>query len=191
MSAPAFSAMSVEEYLRTEAESPVKREYVAGFVYPLHAQAGASRGHSMIAMNIAATLHPHARKQNCRLHQNGMRLRIEEQNAFYYPDVMLVCPTDTGITLTETAPCLLVEVLSPSTAQIDRLGKYAMYTALPSLETYLIVHQDERRVVEYRRSNEGWQMREVVQHGEVTTSCLSMALNLDDIYGGVLEASGA
>ena len=183
--------MSVEEYLRTEESSPVKREYVAGFVYPLHTQAGASRGHSMIAGNIFATLHPHARKQNCRLHQNDMRLRIEEQNAFYYPDVMLVCQTDTVITLTETAPCLLVEVLSPSTAQIDRLGKYAMYTALPSLETYLIVHQDERRVVEYRRSNEGWQMREVVQHGEVTTSSLSMALNLDDIYGGVLEASGA
>lgn len=183
--------MSVEEYLRTEESSPVKREYVAGFVYPLHTQAGASRGHSMIAGNIFATLHPHARKQNCRLHQNGMRLRIEEQNAFYYPDVMLVCQTDTGSTMTETAPCLLVEVLSPSTAQIDRSGKYAMYTALPSLETYLIVHQDERRVVEYRRSSEGWQMREVVQHGEIEITSLNMSLNLDDIYGGVLEASGA
>ena len=47
MSEPAFQRMSVAEYLRTEPESPVKREYVDGFVYPLHAQAGADdRGRS-------------------------------------------------------------------------------------------------------------------------------------------------
>lgn len=187
MTDPAFKAMSVEEYLRSEAESPVKREYVAGFVYPLHAQAGVSRGHSLITMNIAATLHPHARKKECRLHQTDMRLRLEAQNAFYYPDVMLVCDLSTGSNMTETAPCLLVEVLSPSTAQIDRVGKYAMYTALASLETYLIVHQDERRVVEYRRAGEQWNMQEIVQDGEIVIPCLGMALTLEDIYGGVLE----
>lgn len=186
MTDPAFKAMSVEEYLRTEEKSPVKREYVAGFVYPLYAQAGASRRHSGIAMNIAATLHPHARKQGCRLHLADMRLRIDAQNAFYYPDVMLVCDTATGSDMAETAPCLLVEVLSPSTAQIDRVGKWAMYTALPSLQTYLIVHQDERRVVEYARAAEGWQMREVVQEGGVSVPCLGLTLTLEDVYGGVL-----
>ena len=152
MTDPAFKAMSVEEYLRTEEKSPVKREYVAGFVYPLYAV---------------------------------MRLRMDEQNAFYYPDVMLVCDTATGSDMAETAPCLLVEVLSPSTAQIDRVGKWAMYTALPSLQTYLIVHQDERRVVEYARAAEGWQMREVVQEGGVSVPCLGLTLTLEDVYGGV------
>lgn len=33
MSDPAFQRMSLEEYLRTEPDSPVKREYVGGFVY--------------------------------------------------------------------------------------------------------------------------------------------------------------
>lgn len=189
MTDPAFKAMSVEAYLRSEAESPFKREYVAGFVYPLHAQAGVTRGHSMIAMNIAATLHPQARKQGCRLHLSDMRLRIEEQNTFYYPDVMLVCDTKTGGNLAETAPCLLVEVLSESTAQVDRVGKYAMYTGLPSLQTYLIVHQDERRVVEYTRNPEHptqWDMREVIQDGKLSIPCLGVALTLDDIFDGVL-----
>ncbi|WP_278913409.1 Uma2 family endonuclease [Deinococcus wulumuqiensis] len=136
MTDPGFRAMSVEEYLRTEEKSPVKREYAAGFVYPLHAQAGASRRHSAVAGHIFATLHPHARKQGCRLHLADMRLRMDEHNAFYYPDVMLVCDTETGSDLAETAPGLLVEILSPSTAQIDRVGKWAMYTALPSLQTY-------------------------------------------------------
>lgn len=186
MTGPAFKAMSVEEYLRSEENSPVKREYVAGFIYPLHAQAGVSRTHSAISVNIVATLHPHARKQGCRLHLADMRLRIEERNTFYYPDVMLVCDTDTGSDLAETAPCLLVEILSPSTAQIDRVGKWAMYTALPSLQSYLIVHQDERRVVEYRREEAEWQMREVVQDGELQIDCLEISLSLEDIFGGVL-----
>ncbi len=115
-----------------------------------------------------------------------MRLRIDEQGAFYYPDVMLVCDTETGNDLTETAPCLLVEVLSPGTAQIDRVGKWAMYTALPSLQTYLMVHQDERRLVEYTRAEGGWHMREVMQEGGVDVPCLGLTLTLEDVYGGVL-----
>lgn len=55
-----FRAMSVEEYPRAEAENTSRREYVAGVVYPLHAQAGAGRRHSAVAGNIFATLHPHA-----------------------------------------------------------------------------------------------------------------------------------
>lgn len=35
MSDPAFQHMSVAEYLRSEPESPVKREYVDGSVYSL------------------------------------------------------------------------------------------------------------------------------------------------------------
>lgn len=186
MTNPAFRAMSAEEYLAAEANSPTKHEYVAGFIYPLHAQAGVSRKHSGIAMNIAATLHPHARKKGCRLHLSDMRLRIEEKNTFYYPDVMLVCDTETGSDTAETAPCLLVEVLSPSTAQIDRVGKWAMYTEIPSLHTYLIVHQDERRVVEYRRHNNQWEMREVVGDGELEVTCLGIRLSLEDMYSGVL-----
>ena len=35
VSKPAFQCMSVAEYLRSEPESPVKREYVDGSVYSL------------------------------------------------------------------------------------------------------------------------------------------------------------
>ncbi|PNY81389.1 Uma2 family endonuclease [Deinococcus koreensis] len=185
MSEGRFKAMSMEEYLRTEATSPYKREYVGGFVYPLHGQAGASRSHSLISMNIAATLHPHARRQGCRLHLADMRLYLDSSGSYYYPDVMLVCDAASGDHLSETAPCLLVEVLSGSTASIDRIGKYGIYTDLPSLQTSLIVEQGERRVYEYQRA-QGWKLREVVGSGEVGVPSLGLGLTLDDIYGGVL-----
>ena len=48
-----------------------------------------------------------------------MKLRLEGADNFYYPDVMAVCGGDEQSLSAsfQTAPCLLVEVLSSSTAQ--------------------------------------------------------------------------
>ena len=183
MTEPAFKAMSMDEYLRTEELSPFKREFVAGFVYPLHAQAGVSQGHSQIGMNIAGSLFREARRQGCRLHMGEMRR--QGGNAMFYPDVMLACG-DTFQTYFETAPCLLAEVLSPSTASNDRVGKYAMYTSLPTLQTYLIVEQAERRVYAYQREGDEWVLYEVAGEGHINIPCLGTRLSLSDVYDGVL-----
>ena len=185
MTDSAFQAMSVEEYLRSEETSPYKREYVAGFVYPLHAQAGVSQPHSLIVGNIFGTLFSPSKKKGCRLHAVDMRLQVS--SATFYPDVMLVCGHDIPHQQYETSPCFLVEVLSPSTAANDRVGKYAMYTSLPTLQTYLIVEQAERRVYAYQREGEEWHLREVAGEGEVGVPCLGVSLSLDDIYRVVIE----
>ncbi|WP_256566085.1 Uma2 family endonuclease [Deinococcus sp. QL22] len=76
-------------------------------------------------------------------------------------------------------------MLSKSTAQNDRLGKYAAYTALPSLQTYLIVEQQERRVYAYSWRGEEWTLAELANTGSVDMACMSRKLSLDDIYGDV------
>ena len=186
MSAKALKPMSVEEYLRTEEASPVKREYVGGFVYPLHgatrAEAGASQNHTRIVRNIMAKLDAPARRLDCRLHSSDMKLRMEGTGSFYYPDVMVVCGQPIVDDYYETAPCLLIEVLSPRTALNDRQGKYAAYTALPSLHTYLIVEQAERRVYAYQRHGGEWRLEELASSGSVNLPCLNHTLTLDDIY---------
>ena len=45
-----------------------------------------------------------------------------------------------------------VEILSRSTARVDRVDKAADYLATPSVTDYLIVHQDEPRVTHHRRA---------------------------------------
>jgi Uma2 family endonuclease len=186
MSDAAIRAMSAEEYLRSEASSPYKREYVGGFVYPLHAQAGASESHVLICGNIAAALHASARQRGCRLYQSDMKLAIAASGSFYYPDVMLVCDAQDGERYFKTAPAVLVEVLSKSTAAHDRFGKYGMYTAIPSLQTYLIVEQDERRVYAYTRTDGRWTLQELIGTGEIHLPSLGRTLSLDEIYDGVL-----
>ncbi len=191
MSAPHLKPMSVAEYLRTEETSPVKREYVGGFVYPLHgatrAQAGASRNHVRITVNVSSTLQRDAQGHGCFVYASDMKLYIQGTSTFYYPDVMVVCaPNDPNAPTTyETEPCLLVEVISKGTARNDRHAKYAAYTGIPSLQTYLIVEQAERRVYAYQRDGQSWKLSELASTGSVALPCLGRSLNLDDIYAGV------
>ncbi|BDP40798.1 hypothetical protein DAETH_07670 [Deinococcus aetherius] len=186
MTDAAPQAMSEAEYLRSERESPYKREYVGGFVYPLHAQAGASGEHGLISTRIIGHLFPDADRLGCRLYQSDMKLYIHATASYFYPDVMLVCGQEKPDRYFETSPCLLVEVLSGSTAHNDRRHKHAVYTAIPTLQTYLIVSQDERYVVEYQRGEEGWPMREHRGEGRVDVPCLGRSLSLDEMYRGVL-----
>lgn len=157
MTEPAFRKMTEEEYLRFLADSPVRYEYVDGFVY---AQAGATNAHNLIAMNIAVLLHQAARTAGCRTYQNDMRLRLALQHGskpvHYFPDVMVSCETLPNDALSLTQPCLIVEVLSQSTRAADQSYKAERYRELLSLQVYLMVDSQSRSAALYRRMGQEW-----------------------------------
>jgi Uma2 family endonuclease len=174
--------LSVEEYVEFELASPRKHEYVAGQVF---AMVGVSRRHSGIAVNIASNLYSAADDGPCRVHVSEVRLRASE-NIFYYPDVMVACGPEPEDPYIEDAPCLVVEVLSPSTATVDRREKLLVYRQLPSLQAYLIVHQEERRLERHWRDAAGeWRLEEVVGTGSVAVPCPETELSLEEIYARV------
>lgn len=76
-----------------------------------------------------------------------------------------------------------MEVLSESTARVDRREKLLAYQTLPSLQGYLLVEQDLARVELYRRDT-GWRVQEVEQ-GDIMLPCLDTPLSLPDIYQDV------
>ncbi|WP_233554463.1 Uma2 family endonuclease [Deinococcus cavernae] len=85
MSEPAFQRMSAEEYLRTERDSPVKREFVDGFVYPLHARAGASKTHTRLTLRIGSMLENLATERGCRPYVSDMKLVASAWRTFLLP----------------------------------------------------------------------------------------------------------
>ena len=147
--------LSVEEYLQLEQSSERRHEYVAG---EIHAHAGGTRRHDTIAGNLFALLWNVARGGPCRVHTSDRLLRTTD-DVFYYPDVMVVYPSEdergNEEALFEDAPCLVVEVSSPSTASIDRREKMLAYRRIPTLETYLIVDQEGMRVERHWRDDSG------------------------------------
>ena len=173
--------VSVDEYLRLEEASAVRHEYVAG---ELHALAGASKKHNRIAVNLVARLAGAARGGPCRVYVSDVKLRAAE-DVFYYPDVMVASGPAGEDPLIEEAPCLLVEVTSPSTEAIDRREKAMVYKRIRSLRAYLIVHQDRRSVERHYRDEAGaWRFVDVVGEGRVSCPCPETELSLEDIYEG-------
>lgn len=185
MTEPAFQTMGVEEYLRSEETSLMKREYVYGFVYPLHAQAGTTDAHDTIAVNILTALHGLARRAGGSVYSSDMRVATQDRHSYSYPDVTVTCEPRDPQARFKVAPCLLVEVLSKSTAHNDHNGKYHAYTALPSLHTYLIVEQTEPRVYAYQRTPEGWVMTPYGPGESVPLPCIEAELTLETVYGGM------
>jgi Uma2 family endonuclease len=181
-------AVSVADYLHGEQESQIRQEYVAGRVF---AMAGAGEAHNRIAGNLFFHLRAATRGTPCGVFISDMKVRVAAHDAFYYPDVLLTCdPTDRE-PLYKTAPCLIAEVLSPSTEVIDRREKLLAYRALTTLRYYLLVAQDRRLVELYRREADGGWRYEVSEDGELASDCggLSLRMTLADIYEDVvLEA---
>ncbi len=182
MSGPAFRTLSEEDYLRTEETSPVKREYVDGFVY---VQAGATNAHNLICSNIHFALYQPARAKGCFVYQSDMKVRIRTARGtkYYYPDLVVNCTPLPSETLYLTEPCLVVEVLSKGTHKIDESYKAEHYLSLDSLQAYLLVDARSRAAALYRRTPEGWTYELVEER--TLLPCIDVELTLDDLYAGV------
>ncbi len=185
-SAVPHKPLSVEEYLELEEAATLRHEYVGGMIY---ADAGGTRRHDVISGNIFALLWNAARGGPCRVHTSDRRLRADD--VFYYPDVMVVCPPEdepsSDETLFEDAPCLVVEVTSPSTESIDRREKLLAYRKPPSLKAYLIVDQEQMRVERHWRDETGqwWRAEAVGPEGVAPVPCPEVDLTLSQIYEGL------
>lgn len=128
MSTPASIQIStsVDEYLAAEDGSAVRHEYLAGQVV---AMVGASRTNNLLVGALFGRLQPLARRRDCQLFFADMKLRIDHEGEswFYYPDLLVSCDRDDRDPLFVRNPCLVVEVLSPGTEQVDTREKLLAY----------------------------------------------------------------
>jgi Uma2 family endonuclease len=168
--------LTPEEYLEFERSSPVRHEYVQGLVF---AMSGSAHAHNAIAGNFYAILHAHLRGSGCIAYINDMKLRVEAADCYYYPDIMVTCEKPRNDDLFVDSPVLVVEVLSPSTKQIDRREKMVAYRKLASMKEYVLVHQKAALVEIHRRESNGAWLIELCRSAEM--------IRLHSMPGGMLE----
>jgi Uma2 family endonuclease len=176
--------LTYAEYLAYERESKTKHEFVNGEAF---AMAGASEDHNVISSNLVACIRPRLRGSSCRVFSSDMKLTIASaDNATYYPDVMVVCDRTDNDPYVKQKPCLLVEVLSPSTAMLDRREKLFNYKQLESLQEYVLVSQSEVKVDLYRRDSDGgWLVQSLGVGDTLHLQSIDLAIALSDIYEDV------
>jgi len=181
--------MSLEEYLALDRQADVKHEYVAGAA---HAMAGGTIEHAAIAGNVIGHLRTVLRAKPCQILTSDARVAVEATGLRTYPDVSVVCGevsrADEGLSVTN--PIVILEVLSESTADWDRGGKFAHYRRIASLREYVVIAQDERFVEHHVRGEEGlWTLRDVRDAGVVELAALGCSLPLEEIYLKVASAA--
>lgn len=142
MSQATASYVTFEDFLAIEGHSEVRHELVDGQVF---AMSGGTERHSLMSGLIYEALAPGARARGCRPFQHDRLVRVEANGNAYYPDVMIACGSAPSH-LNETAPRLIVEVLSPSTMSIDRREKPTNYAMISTLALYLVVDPNDRRI---------------------------------------------
>src|SRR5689334_24876013 len=145
---------SVQEYLRLEAETREKHEYLDG---EISAMGGASEAHNLIVLNVGAELRNQLRGRPCRVYPSGLRVKVSPTGLYTYPDLTVVCGQpefeQPGETLLN--PGVIIEVLSESSEAYDRGNKFGHYRTLESLSDYLLVAQDKPLVEHYSRQSGG------------------------------------
>ncbi len=180
MSETARQLISKVEYLYFERDSSIRHEWVGGALF---AMTGTSGVHNRIAGRLFAKLLAVAEPHGCRSYVSDMRVMTAD--AGYYPDVMVACGEQAD-SYFETTPCLLAEVLSPSTRDIDQREKRAAYFAIESLQHYLVVHQDQPRIQHHWRTDRGWELEVVGPIDTITLTCPPITLAVGELFEGLV-----
>ena len=147
--------LTLEEYLEYEEHSRVRHEYLAGEIF---AMTGVTKEHNRIAGRFYLALANHLQGGPCEpfISDVKVKLQVNRDNYVYYPDVMVVCGHETDDDRYVADPKLIVEVLSTSTAGVDRHEKRMNYRWISALEEYVVVAQEGVEVTIFRRMAE-WQ----------------------------------
>lgn len=152
MSAAPEARYSPEEYLELERRAERKHEYYRGQIFLM---AGASESHNLIVGNLITAINIRLSGKPCVTLPSDMRVKCPS-GLYTYPDVTIVCgerdylehPKETLLN-----PTVLFEVLSPSTEKYDRGAKFDHYRAIPSLQEYVLIAQDQLRIEHYQRDD--------------------------------------
>lgn len=144
------------------------------------------RNHNRIVVNVAAALVAKLDTTKFEVATGDFAIPTGPRS-IRFADVLVEAAGGSGqARATETAS-LIVEVLSPSTADVDLGPKQREYLGLSTLDTYLIAAQDSRCIWQWTRDGNGsWPEKPlVIEEGEVELTTLGATLSLDEIYRNV------
>ena len=174
--------ISPEEYLEGERVSPIKHEYRRGHVY---AMTGAKNPHTIISSNLVRLLGNHLLNTPCLVLTSDIKVRLEEANCYYYPDVAVTCDERDISSMEDFIlyPPLIIEVLSPSTASFERGDKFVDYQTASSLQEYVLITQSEIKIECFRLNAEGnWVSQTYRQGDTVEFISANFSYPISEIY---------
>jgi len=188
---PGRTHMSVEEYLELDRNSSDARyEYADGYAYLM---SGGTPQHALIIGNFQGELNRRFEQRGspCLSYPADATVRLSETH-YVHPDVVVTCDEqDLASTDVLRSPCLVVEVLSPSTERKDRSQKFDWYRACPSIQDIVFVRTDLPLIEVYRRRSAErlWLLQIYGPGEEIELISVNVQIPVDIVYRRVIFPS--
>jgi len=177
-----------EEYFEWAAKQELRYEYLDGEVY---AMSGGTVNHGQIAANMIILLGNHLRGSGCRVLSSDVRIKIQKSNKFVYPDVSVTCDDrDKTTTNFISHPCLIVEVLSPSTEGYDRGKKFNFYRQSDTLQDYILVNTDEIEIDVYQKlEGDKWKINTYLEGDLIELKSINLTFPIEQVFEDILKGN--
>ncbi len=178
---------SLAEYFDFENISEGKHEFWDG---KIHAMAYTSPTHGELQTNFSDALAACLKSKGCLRYTSDRMVLVPDCNKVFYPDIVIVCgeqqfyqhKKNMKATLN---PSVIIEILSESTEQEDRIDKWTCYQSIASLEHYIMVQQTTMGVHSYRRKGERvWDYVSAYKPDD-TIEVMECIVKVADIYAGI------
>jgi Uma2 family endonuclease len=180
--------LTPQNYLDWEEQQSIKYEYIDGEVF---AMTGGTIPHNDLAVNLTTALKNHLRGKGCKVSMADAKVGVSERGPFHYPDVMVTCDErDRRAIRVIYYPCLIVEVLSPSTEAKDRGKKFQNYRRISTLKEYVLI-SSEQKVIECFRLNEKgvWELYTYSEGDEFELKSVDFRCPIELVYEDVILES--
>jgi Uma2 family endonuclease len=178
-----------DEYLALEEKSLEKHEFYQGEIF---AMAGASIEHNQIVKNALFTIEEDLRRSNkCQIFPSDLKIHSLGNSLYTYPDLSIICGEIKRLEKNKnvvTNPTVLIEVLSESTQDYDRGGKFKLYRDIPSLKEYILISSLEILVEKYNKQiDRTWVLHEYKSLEDIVViDSINFSLRVAELYRNVV-----
>ena len=150
-----------EEYLQLERKATYKSEYYTGEIF---AMSGAKVPHVTIHKNLMGRLFIKLDGKKCQPYGSDVRIHIELNTLFTYPDISIICGEPITLNNDEynvLNPTVIIEILSSSTKNYDRGEKFKLYRDIATLQEYILVDSESIHIEVFRLNESShWELEE-------------------------------
>ena len=150
------------------------------------AMTGGNLNHNDIAFNLHRALHTRLRGTGCR--PRGLDAGVATiGDTVRYPDGVVTCSPAKGVSRLVPDPVVVFEVISPTSAHVDRIVKVREYGAVDSIRRYVIVESASVGLTVHERQDAGrkWTVATVMAGDLLLLPEIGVEIPIAELYEGV------
>ena len=187
MGVKVLNFITESDYLEQERLADDKHEYFQGEIFGM---SGTSLIHNKIFSNTFVEIGLKLKGKKCGAYGSDLRINIPKNSLYTYPDISIICgevETTDAIFDTATNPVVIFEILSKSTRDYDKGGKFTLYRDIETLQEYILIDSEKICVEKFTRNpDNSWLLTEYKSlQSSFDIISVGVTLDLKDIYEDV------